>query len=74
MVGVSAAIEGWFLADTSLLERLTLGIGGFVLVLPGMWSKIIGSILLAIGVASQIRKRIAAKRSLPKGDADAAAR
>ncbi len=74
MVGVSAAIEGWFLADTSLLERLTLGIGGFILVLPGLWSKIIGSILLAIGIAAQIRNRIAARRSQPKGDTDAAAR
>jgi len=34
MVGVSAAIEGWFLAHASLWERLLLGIGGFLLVLP----------------------------------------
>jgi TRAP transporter 4TM/12TM fusion protein len=73
MIGVSAAIEGWLLMPASLVERLSLGIGGFILVLPGTWIKLLGAILIAVGVAFQVVKRAADKRSTHNNKIDSAA-
>jgi TRAP transporter 4TM/12TM fusion protein len=74
MVGVAAAIEGWLLSSTSRWERLALGVGGFILVLPGTWIKVAGAALLFLGTALQVRKRIAAKVVKAKGGIDVAVR
>jgi TRAP transporter 4TM/12TM fusion protein len=63
MIGVSAAIEGWMVARASVIERLALGIGGFVLVLPGLWCKVIGAAFMGVGSIAQLRKWLAAKRA-----------
>lgn len=48
MVGIGAAMEGYFITHASLLERALFLIGGLLLVDPGAMTDVIGLALLAI--------------------------
>lgn len=57
MVGLSASLIGYFVAPTSMLERIILFAGGLLLVDPGAMTDIIGLGVLAVGFAIQFMKR-----------------
>lgn len=57
MVGLSASLIGYFVAPTSMIERIILFAGGLLLVDPGAMTDIIGLGVLAVGFAIQFMKR-----------------
>lgn len=56
IIGVGAGVEGFFLADLSVLERIIFFVGGLLLVIPGIRTDIAGFVLLAVGYIMQKRK------------------
>lgn len=58
MVGVSAAMIGYFVTKTNWLERLLLLAGGLMLIDPAAFTDVAGTaILLAVGVIQYFRKK-----------------
>jgi UPF0716 family protein affecting phage T7 exclusion len=49
-------MEGFFLMDLTVIERVIFFVGGLLLVIPGLQTDIVGFSLLAIGYIMQRRK------------------
>lgn len=63
MVGVSAAMIGFFITKTSWLERLLLLGGGLALIDPGTVTDLVGTaVLLSVAVFQYMRKKKAASQ------------
>lgn len=63
MVGVSAAMIGFFITKTSWLERLLLLGGGLALIDPGTLTDLVGTaVLLSVAVFQYMRKKKAASQ------------
>jgi len=56
IIGVGAAMEGFFFTKLNIIERVIFFIGGLLLVIPGLQTDIIGFILLAVAYIMQRRK------------------
>ncbi|MGB4132368.1 MAG: TRAP transporter fused permease subunit, partial [Tepidanaerobacteraceae bacterium] len=56
IIGVGAGMEGFFLMDLTVIERVIFFVGGLLLVIPGLQTDIVGFSLLAIGYIMQRRK------------------
>jgi TRAP transporter 4TM/12TM fusion protein len=56
MVGIGAAVEGWYWTRMSWWERIPMFIGGIMLIDPGTLTDIIGIILIAVITAVQYHK------------------
>ncbi|WP_366658230.1 TRAP transporter fused permease subunit [Fodinicurvata sp. EGI_FJ10296] len=70
LVGVSclaAGLEGFVLARANALERIMLVSAGLVLIVPGIFSDMIGIALIAFVAMTQLRKRAALAASPPGG-------
>lgn len=52
-ISLSAAMQGWFLGQTNLLERVFFGVAAILLIKPGIYTDIVGFILLTIALGSQ---------------------
>ena len=57
MVGLSAALIGYFITKPTILERIMLFVGGLMMIDPGTMTDIIGIILMAIVVLLQTRRK-----------------
>lgn len=60
VIGVCALaimLQGYFLQLTKKLERVCFGLGGLLLLKPGLTTDLIGGILVAAGMISQIISR-----------------
>jgi len=57
MVGLGASMIGYFVAKTTILERLLFFVGGIMLVDPGSLTDLIGAGLLAVAVSLQLMRR-----------------
>ena len=57
IIGVGAGMEGFFLMDLTVIERVIFFVGGLLLVIPGLQTDIVGFSLLAIGYIMQRRKK-----------------
>ncbi|WP_343209229.1 TRAP transporter permease [Anaerolentibacter hominis] len=55
--GVSAGMEGYMLRTMNMLERLSVTVGGLLLIEPKLVTDLTGVSLVALGVISQIVKR-----------------
>ncbi|SDF08054.1 TRAP transporter permease [Sporolituus thermophilus] len=62
MIGVGAAMIGYFMANMNVIERIWFLIGGLMLIDPGSTTDIIGFVMLASGLFLQWRKSKANKR------------
>jgi TRAP-type uncharacterized transport system fused permease subunit len=56
MVGIGAAMEGYFLTHANKLERVAFLIGGLLLVDPGAITDVIGIVILAMMYIYQKKK------------------
>ena len=56
IVGVAAAVGGFFIADQSWFERIIFFIGGLLMVIPGVHTDMMGLALLLAGYIIQRRK------------------
>ncbi|MFH1122411.1 MAG: TRAP transporter fused permease subunit [Pseudomonadota bacterium] len=66
VVGMVAAIQGWLLIKTNILERLLFLIGGLLLILPGFATDLAGFGCLGLAIVLQaIRKERASLDSRP---------
>ena len=66
MVGISAGLEGYLLLDAKIWERLIFIAAGLLLVIPSLITDGIGIVLLIVGVALQLvrkMKKTPAKKS-----------
>jgi TRAP-type uncharacterized transport system fused permease subunit len=70
MVGVGAAVEGWYWTRMTWWERILGLVAGLLLIDPGTVTDIIGIVLLAFVTAIQYRKA-RSNRGLLKGSAAA---
>jgi TRAP-type uncharacterized transport system fused permease subunit len=61
MVGIGAAVEGWYWTHMSWWERPPMFIAGIMLIDPGTLTDIIGIILIAIITFIQYQKAKAAR-------------
>jgi len=57
IIGVGAGVEGFFLTNLTVLERLIFFVGGLLLVIPGLQTDIVGFALLAVAYIMQRRKK-----------------
>ncbi len=65
MIGIGAAVEGWYWVQTRWWERVALFAGGLLLIDPGTLTDVIGLLLLAFVTGFQYRQwRVV--RSLPR--------
>jgi len=63
MVGISAGLEGYFLGNCKIWERLICIAGGLCMVIPSLLTDVIGLALLAVGIILQVvRNRIEKKK------------
>jgi TRAP transporter 4TM/12TM fusion protein len=46
VIALSGAFSNWFLTKTNIIQRLLLGIAGFVMIIPEIYTDIIGVVLL----------------------------
>lgn len=56
IVGVAAAVGGFFIADQSWFERIIFFIGGLLMVIPGLYTDLMGLALLGVGYVIQKKK------------------
>lgn len=56
MVGISVAMEGYFLTHANKFERATFLVGGLLLIDPGAMTDVIGLAILAIVAVYQLKK------------------
>lgn len=47
IIGVAAAVEGWVLRNAFWYERILLFIGSIIMIMPGIWTDLIGIVILA---------------------------
>jgi TRAP transporter 4TM/12TM fusion protein len=57
IMALAGGFQGWLFKKTSLYERLSLGVAGFLLVYPANWSDTIGFVLVALVLLSQWLRR-----------------
>ena len=58
MVGIGAALTGYFVTDTKWYEQIPLGLGGIMLVYPGTLTDVIGvGLVVAIWLLQKLRVR-----------------
>ncbi len=58
IVGIAAALEGYFLMDMGLIERLLFIAGGLMMIFPGGLTDIIGMVIIAAAIGMQyLRKK-----------------
>jgi len=63
MISISAGLEGYFLGHTKMWERLLAITGGLMMVIPSVWTDVLGLVLVALAIGLQIlRNRLAAKK------------
>lgn len=64
--GVACAVEGWLLRHAYWYERLILFVGALLMIIPGLWSDVIGiSTLAAIFVLQKLTLKQSQKQSSP---------
>ena len=56
MYGVSASMIGFFRTDCRIWERLVLFIGGITLIIPGLYTDLIGIVLLGAIYLLQMKR------------------
>lgn len=56
MIGISSAMEGYFLTHANKLERALFLAGGLLLIDPGAMTDIIGIVILVIVFMYQMKK------------------
>src|SRR5690625_29831 len=57
MIAVSSSVIGFFNTESKVIERLILFIGGLALIIPGIWTDLIGiAAIVLIWIAQQPRK------------------
>lgn len=61
IVGVAAAVGGFFITDQSWFERIIFFIGGLLMVIPGLKTDLMGLALLLAGYIIQ-KKKLSSKR------------
>lgn len=52
-IALAAAVQGWFLGKTNLVERVLYGLAAILLIKPGIYTDIVGFILSTIALGSQ---------------------
>jgi TRAP-type uncharacterized transport system fused permease subunit len=58
IVMLAGGMIGWFLRETSIIERICLLVGAVTLIKPGIYTDLAGLVLLAVVIASQkMRKK-----------------
>ncbi len=58
VVALAAGGMGYYLIETKMYERIFLGIAGIVLIVPGLWTDVLGFLLIAVVTVIQlIRKK-----------------
>ena len=58
MVGIGAALTGYFVTDTKWYEQILLGLGGIMLVYPGTLTDVIGvGLVVSIWILQKLRVR-----------------
>jgi TRAP transporter 4TM/12TM fusion protein len=62
IVGVASALEGYFMVDMGILDRLLFVVGGLMMIFPGILTDGIGLALCVAGVVLQFVKK---KRAVP---------
>lgn len=62
-ISIAASVQGWFITNANVLERIMLFASGLLMVNPGLTSDIFGMLLLAIVLINQYRKRAKALES-----------
>lgn len=62
MIGISSAMEGYFLTHANKLERAVLLIGGLMLIDPGAMTDITGMVILGLAFVYQLNKAKKAKK------------
>lgn len=64
--GIACAVEGWLLRHAYWYERLILFVGALLMIIPGLWSDVIGiSILASIVVLQKFTLKQTEKESKP---------
>jgi len=65
MVGISGGLEGYFFGSLRIWERIILVAGGLMMVIPSLWTDIVGVILVIVGIAlNLLRNRIVSRRTV----------
>ena len=64
IVGVSSALEGYFMTDMSIFDRILLAAGGLMLISPGGLTDALGLTLIAVGMILQFIKK--KKEAMPR--------
>ena len=54
MIGISAGLEGYFFGTCKIWERLIFIAGGLCMVIPSLWTDVLGLVVLAVGIALQL--------------------
>ena len=68
MIGIGAAVEGWFWTRMSWWERIVILAGGLLLAIPGIVTDVIGLILMALITLSQyLQVRFGKDRKVREG-------
>jgi TRAP transporter 4TM/12TM fusion protein len=62
IVGVASALEGYFMVDMGILDRLLFVVGGLMMIFPGVMTDGVGLALCVAGVVLQFEKK---KRAVP---------
>jgi TRAP transporter 4TM/12TM fusion protein len=57
VVMLAAGMFGWFLAETSILDRLMLLTGAILLIKPGIYTDLVGLVLLGLVIVLQKRRK-----------------
>ncbi|MDD3570033.1 MAG: TRAP transporter permease [Lachnospiraceae bacterium] len=57
MVGISAGMEGYMHTHLKAYERVVCIFGGIMLIVPGVYSDLIGILLVAVIIATQVLKK-----------------
>lgn len=62
IIGLATGVQGWFLVKTRYYEQLLLFVSAFALIVPGLWTDIIGfSAMTAVFLLQRMRQKSAAK-------------
>lgn len=65
MIGVGAAVEGWLLTKAGPLERLLLLVSGLLLIDPGLYTDLVGLVLIIVIWLFQRHKVAIGRRTTP---------
>lgn len=56
IIGVASGVQAYFIIEQSLLERAIFFVGGLTMIIPGVYTDIIGIAMLAVGYIIQKKK------------------